>query len=321
MSNQGIDPGRVLAPTQLLAAVLVLLVVSVPAFITGAATVGLPGWVPGMFAVAAVVDVPLTMLFVYQLLTRHRQDILRDDAYERMATLAHRASRGLDASLAQAGVDTESLVAGTAAVDRQVLGYMGQLEASVGALRDLSLAEAVPLDAELNLGRALMAERRWAEAAEHLDRYAGEADAGWEVHYVRGVAHANTRGGTSSDIAALRAYGDAIALLPSDAEPDLVARLFTYRAAAEKRLGRYEQAEADLLLARRKATADYEVTDIAYNLASVYTMAGRRDDALTELRRLRDLDGIGLVRGHLDDYFRSLRDDPDFREVTGISPL
>ncbi|MFF7987213.1 hypothetical protein ACFZDK_50465 [Streptomyces sp. NPDC007901] len=62
-SRSTIDPAHVLTPTQLLAAVLVLLVVSVPAFIAGAATTTSPGWVPAMFAVAAVLDVPLASPF------------------------------------------------------------------------------------------------------------------------------------------------------------------------------------------------------------------------------------------------------------------
>ena len=56
MTNQQIDPGRVLTPTQLLAAVLALLVIAVPGLIAGAATISSPAWVSAMFAVAAVVD-------------------------------------------------------------------------------------------------------------------------------------------------------------------------------------------------------------------------------------------------------------------------
>ncbi|MFI1170008.1 tetratricopeptide repeat protein [Streptomyces melanogenes] len=318
LSNQQIDPGQVLTPTQLLAAVLVLLVVSVPAFIAGAATTTSPGWVPAMFAVAAVLDVPLALLFVYRLLTKHRQQITSDAVYERAVLRVPHASRDLDESLTHAGIDTEGLVSGTATVDQQVRTALEQMEAVMSILRDRAAEGAVPPDVELNLARALMAERRWAEAAEHFDRYVTQVEVDWEVHFVRGVAHGNTRGGPSSDLSAWRAYNEAIALLPDETEPNVSARLFAYRGAMAKRLGRYDQAESDLQLARRHATANYEITDIAYNLAAVYALAGRRDEALAELRTLRDLGHIDLVRGHLDDYFSTLRQDPEFRRITGI---
>ncbi|MER5466831.1 hypothetical protein ABT010_40735 [Streptomyces sp. NPDC002668] len=269
LGNQQIDPGGVLAPTQLLAAVLVLLLVSVPAFITGAVTATSPSWVPGMFAVAAVIDVPLTLLFIYQLLTKHRQNITNDEVYERAVLLAPRASRGLDESLSQAGVDTASLITGTATADQRVREALAEMEAVVSVLRDRAAGNAVPPDVELSLAKALMAERRWAEASERFDRYVGEVDADWEIHFARGVAHANSRRGPSSDLSALRAMNEAIALVSEDAEANIVARLFAYRGAMAKRLGRYVQAEADLLLARRYATAAYEITDITYNLAAV----------------------------------------------------
>ena len=275
-----------------------------------------------MFATAAVADVPLAMLFVYQLLTKYRQNISSDDAYERAMVRASQANRVLDESLARAGVDTRSLITETATGDQQVREALARMETEVGILRDRSTSasagDAIPPGTELNLAKALMTERRWAEAAEHFDQYVSKVDTDWEVHFARGVAHTNTRGGPSADLAALRAYNEAIVLLPDGADPNLVARLFTYRGAVAKRLGKYDQAEADLLLARRHATADYEITDISYNLAAVYALAGRRDEALTELRQLRSLGGIRRVRRHLDDYFRALRDDPDFRQITGF---
>lgn len=318
LSNQRIDPGQVLTPTQLLAAVLVLLVVSVPAFIAGAATTTSPHWVPALFAIAAVLDVPLALLFVYRLLTKYRQQITSDAVYERAVLRAPVASRDLDESLAQAGIDTEGLISGTATADQQVRRALEQMEAVMTILRNRAAEGTVPPDVELNLARALMAERRWAEAAEHFDRYVGQVDPDWEVQFVRGVAHANVRGGSPSDLSAWRAYNEAIVLLPDDADPNIAARLFAYRGAMAKRLRKYDQAEADLQLARRRATASYEIVDIAYNLASVYALAGRRDEAITELRTLHDLGRIDLVRGHLDDYFRPLRDDAEFRQITGI---
>ncbi|MFD8645933.1 tetratricopeptide repeat protein [Streptomyces zaomyceticus] len=177
--------------------------------------------------------------------------------------------------------------------------------------------EARTLDPEATLRAAkfLMGERQWAQAAQEFDRYTRLTDADWDVHFVRAVAHANTRAGHAADLSALRAYSEAIALLPDNADLDLRARLFAYRGAMAKRMGRYDQAESDLLLARRHATAAYEAGDIAYNLAAVYALTGRREDALTELRELRRHGAIRLVWGHLDDYFKPLRNDPEFHKI------
>ena len=262
----------------------------------------------------------MVLLFVYRLLTKHRRSLVNDEVFERTVTRTSEANRDLDHSLARAGVDTTSLITGAAGADQQVRDDLAKLLATMAVLREQTLRDAVSQDAELNVAKALMAERRWAEAAEYFDRYVRRVDADWEVHFARGVAHANSRGGASSDLAALRAVSEAVALAPADAKTNFVARLFSYRGAMAKRLGRLDQAEADLLLARRRATAKYETTDIAYNLAGIYALAGRTTEALAELRQLRNLGGIELVRGHLDDYFRTLRENPEFQQITGLSP-
>lgn len=163
-----------------------------------------------------------------------------------------------------------------------------------------------------------MTEQRWSEAASYLDSYVNQIDDDWEAHFSRGVAHANTRSGVDSNRASLRAYDDAIALLPDDAPKHLVARLYGYRGAIKKRLGRLDEAEVDLRLARRLADTPYEVLDTTYNLACVMAMKNDRAASIHELYRLRDLGGINLVRGHLHDYFVNLRDDEEFRQLVGL---
>lgn len=320
MAKQQIDPARVLTPTQLIAAVLVLLVVAIPGLITGAATVGAPAWLPATFGVAAVLDVPLALLFIYKLLTRHRQNITSDEIYERVTVRAFEASLNLDRSLGHAGIDYAALITGVAEGNQQVRDDMAKLLSMMAVLRDYALNSSLPPEVNLNAARALMVERQWSQAAEHFDRYVRQVDADWEIQYARGVAHANTRGGVSADLFALRAYGEAVALAPASAEMNFVARLFAYRGAMAKRLGRLDQAEADLLLARRRASASYEIIDISYNLACVYALGERTSEALAELRQLRNLGGIALVYGHLDDYFQGLRDHGEFKQIVDMRP-
>lgn len=318
MTRQQIDPGTVVTPTQLLAAVLVLVLGALGGLITGASVVTSPAWLPPMFGVCAVVIVPLALVFVFVLLTRYRTNLVNDELFTRTIAQASSSAEQLTHSLDSAGVDTTALISGRANVTENVQEDLSELLASLSRVsqraRDLATP---PLDALRAAANGLMAARRWEEAARYFDMYVAQEDANWEVQFTRGVAHANTRGGDAANVAALRAYNEAIALAPPDARPNTMARLFGYRGAIAKRLNRLDQAEHDLLLARSKATASYELDDIAYNLACVYAMTGRKQEALAELRTLREVGKLTMVHAHLDSYFRDLRDDPDFREIVG----
>jgi tetratricopeptide (TPR) repeat protein len=173
--------------------------------------------------------------------------------------------------------------------------------------------QQVPPTVLLDAARGLLAAQKWEQAADYFDRYVEADTTNWDAIFARAVARANSRQGPDGDLMALRAYNDAIALRPSDLAENLLARLYSYRGAMLKRLGRPVEAEADLLLARTMATDDYERADIAYNLACVYAMMGdRRADVLPLVESLRGTQFIGAVRANKDRYFASLADDPDF---------
>jgi tetratricopeptide (TPR) repeat protein len=160
-----------------------------------------------------------------------------------------------------------------------------------------------------------LAQRDWARAAQYLEYYVQLTDADWETYFALGVANMNMRAGQKSDLRALMAYDHAIAIIPPDASASLRARLYSYRAAAKKRLGRLEEARSDAIIAKSLAGKGYEFVDATYNLASIEAMMGNRDAALTQLRELAQLGGLRLVLGHIDDYFSSLKDDPEFQEL------
>jgi len=50
-----------------------------------------------------------------------------------------------------------------------------------------------------------------------------------------------------------------------------------------------------------------------YNRACVHALAGRHDAAVAAVVALRGRPQLAAIRGHLDDIFAALRDDPDFR--------
>jgi tetratricopeptide (TPR) repeat protein len=140
----------------------------------------------------------------------------------------------------------------------------------------------------------------------------------WEDYYIRGVNLANTRGGRQTDVGALRAYNEAITLAHPDLPDNTRSRLHAYRGAILKRLGRLEEAQQDLSLARRWARDDREINDALYNLACVAALEGSRPDALSLLRELisRDAQWSRVVAEKV--YFASLRHDPEFKELTRV---
>ena len=167
----------------------------------------------------------------------------------------------------------------------------------------------------LELAQGYSSSKQWLKAAENYDKYITFLPKDWEVHFLRGVAYVNTRKGKETNLAALRAYNESIAFMPSNVEKNVKARLFAYRGAVAKRLKRLDEAEADLLLAQKYATADYEVYDIIYNLAAVYAMQGKRSKAFEMVSNLIGRPEMGNVRAHLDDYFSKFSDDSEFNEL------
>jgi Flp pilus assembly protein TadD len=169
--------------------------------------------------------------------------------------------------------------------------------------------------ARLQMARGMFIERRWKDAAEMLDRYVEAEPNDWEAQFSRGAAHANSRAGRESNIAALRAYNEALALTPREHAQNRLPRFFGYRGAILKRLERLEEAENDLLIARRLVRTQDDANDITYNLAAVYALSERPEAALEEIRTLVGTRFIGAIRTHASDYFASLADISEFQEM------
>jgi tetratricopeptide (TPR) repeat protein len=140
----------------------------------------------------------------------------------------------------------------------------------------------------------------------------------WEDYFYRGVDLANTRAGSISDLSALRAYNDAIATTPIDLNPNDKARLYNYRAAMFKRLGRLEEALNDLNLGQKWARERHEIEDAKYNRACVLAMMGRKPEAISLIKDLiSDSDKWrALIRHKAGSYFKSLEEEPEFLELT-----
>ena len=87
---------------------------------------------------------------------------------------------------------------------------------------------------------------------------------------------------------------------------------------SDRTLGRLEEAEADLMIAKRHATRRYEVDDIIYNLAGVFALQGERQKMLAEIAKLSTKpDILAAIRGHLEDYFHAFSQDREFLNMIG----
>jgi tetratricopeptide (TPR) repeat protein len=164
----------------------------------------------------------------------------------------------------------------------------------------------------LEMAKAFSIAGKWAFAAEYYDRYVVVYSDDWEVHFLRGVAYANSRQGRKTNVASLRAYGDAISLIPESEDRNVLARLHTYRGAILKRLNRLDQALADLRLGRKWARDGYETNDNLYNLACVYAMKKNKKQMLKYLRELLSTPGWKEQIQH-KSYFKHYAQDPDFQ--------
>lgn len=211
-------------------------------------------------------------------------------------------------------IATDDGIARSDAEETTIRGAVDPLVQAVNNLDRTSYFDApeVRASALLEAARGLMAVGEWRDAASYLDRYIEIKPADWDAQFSRAVAYANARDGGATDVAALRAYNDAIALRPPDLEPNTLARLLTYRAAMLKRLDRLSEAEADLTQAAELATNQYEREDLTYNRACVAAMLKERDETLGFTKCLVGTRYIGVIRAHLHDYFVHFADDPEF---------
>jgi tetratricopeptide (TPR) repeat protein len=183
------------------------------------------------------------------------------ESVERIDRTADEVGTVLDAS----GASLDALTGGRAPSADRDLGDAGaqvaRLERDVQFVSSMAGIGAVPPEALLELARWHLAQQEWSEAAGHLERYVELVDANWEVYFSLGVANANRRRGDSSNRAALRAYDEAMTRLPDGQPIRLTPRLYSYRAAIKKRLGRLVEARADAQVARQLAESRYDRID------------------------------------------------------------
>jgi tetratricopeptide (TPR) repeat protein len=242
--------------------------------------------------------------------------------------LLERLSAQLRGQMDRAGLSAEELARGRRfssipeTVRGPIITSLNQLSELMQTLRAREAppaGSAIDPAAILTLAFGLAGRGLWREAAETYTQYTDRVPGHWLAQFLRGVAFVNTRDGPAENLAALRAYNEAIAFAPPDIDPNTRARLFGYRGAVLKRLGRLEEAEADLLIAQRHAVQDYEVDDVWYNLSGVYALRGDRDGMLAAVRKIRDVGTLGSIRAHLDDYYAQFQDDPELLRMLGMS--
>ena len=81
MSNNKIEAHKITKPIQLLASWLVGLSITNITFLTAAANISHPWWVPGMLTIAAVINVPIFVISIFVLQTKFRPEMQEDSFY------------------------------------------------------------------------------------------------------------------------------------------------------------------------------------------------------------------------------------------------
>lgn len=318
------DVKAVKSPFQLLAAWLISLIVLDSAFLSAATLITEPAWASGLLVIASILNVPLFLTCMFQLQTRFRPEMQGDEYYSSYLQDQKRInelSEQLKHQLNGAGLDLASLASGRSLdeapleVQVTVKEILGELSGGLDRLssKQRAMAYGVNNNTLLEVAKALMADHKWKEAAKYLDEYAGLNPTDWQAQRSRGIAHAMSRSGESGDAASLNAYNQAIEHVPREIDLNTRGRLYTFRGAMFKRLGRYKEALSDLKLALEKASDELVIRDINYNLACVYALMGERELMLDHLRHIRDAPREqGLIRRHISDYFSAYAQDHEF---------
>lgn len=81
MSEHRIDAHKITKPIQLLAAWLVGLAIIDISFLTAASQITAPAWIPGILAIAAVLNVPVFVFSIFLLQTKFRPEMQEDSYY------------------------------------------------------------------------------------------------------------------------------------------------------------------------------------------------------------------------------------------------
>lgn len=191
------------------------------------------------------------------------------------------------------------------------------LEKELTRLRKMLSQSGPPSRSEQDvLGEVLDAVRRLERGNAAASASGGDGDASWEDYFIKGANLANNVADASADLASLRAYSDAVSLAPSDLPRNVLSRLYVHRAAVLKRLGRLLEAENDLRFGLENATANAEINNALYQMASVQAMLKRRDAAMELLTRLiqRDARWVDLVDAR-EQFFPDIARNPTFKKL------
>jgi Flp pilus assembly protein TadD len=124
----------------------------------------------------------------------------------------------------------------------------------------------------ISMAKAYASNEDWYKAGKQYDIATFKVKDNWELYFHKGIAYANSRKGSYAVKQALQAYSDAIVYMPNEIPNNTKARLFLYKGAILKRLNRLDEAQIDIELGLKYATAPYEINDGLYNLACVYAM-------------------------------------------------
>lgn len=182
-------------------------------------------------------------------------------------------------------------------------------------------AESVPaIEPELRSAIATSAffGKDYEFAAQQFEQVALSNTADWRTHLAHGVSLANQRNGDATNLAAARAYAEAIALAPKDLPPDTRSKLFVYRGAMFKRLGRLREAEADLRIGLELAQGTRAKLDAQYNLSGVLAQIGKEEEALELLKEVcKDPGYRNAVASHRKDYYARLSNNYRFDTLVG----
>src|SRR5437868_8700250 len=129
----------------------------------------------------------------------------------------------LSASLKDAGINLETLLLGRSTqnlgeeIKQTVEQTLSKMQGTLNKIHEANNKSEVDNPSwHLELAKGLMATGEWMKAAAHFEKYVQYDPLNWEIQFSRAISYANSRGGRSADLSAVRAINEAIALAAED---------------------------------------------------------------------------------------------------------
>lgn len=172
-------------------------------------------------------------------------------------------------------------------IELSIKNEISLLMDKIDNLENKNNSEEIDVDYHLSLADGYVVKNEWEKAAYHYDIAITKINDNWNLHFKRGISHANTKKDRDSFYKALQSYSNAIIFIPDEIDNNVKARLYIYKGAMLKRLQRYQEAIVNIKYGQEIAEDAYEILDSYYNLGGIYAIQNKIEELVKVVNYLK----------------------------------